>query len=127
MLMVLNDRKMKPYRRKLRKKMTPAEVSLWEMIRRKQLGGARFLRQYSVETYILDFYCPEYKLTVELDGEPHNEEFQQIYDEKRTQHLNKLGITVLRFENFEVFNYPMRTLDEICKSIENIKKKNDCL
>jgi very-short-patch-repair endonuclease len=62
-------------------------------------------------------------LAIELDGEPHYEEFQQICDEKRTQRLIELGITVLRFENFEVFDYPMRTLDEICKNIENIKRK----
>ena len=122
--MVFNDKKMQPYRRKLRKKMTPAEVSLWEMIRRKQLGGLRFLRQFSVENYILDFYCPKYKLAIELDGEPHNSDFQQNTDEIRTKRLNELGITVLRFENFEVFDYPMRTLNEICEYIEKIKNNN---
>ncbi len=122
--MVFNDKKMQPYRRKLRKKMTPAEVSLWEMIRRKQLGGLRFLRQFSVENYILDFYCPKYKLAIELDGESHNTEFQQNTDKIRTKRLNELGITVLRFENFEVFDYPMRTLNEICEYIEKIKNNN---
>ena len=114
---------MMPYRRKLRKRMTPAEVSLWEMIRRKQLCDARFLRQFSVENFILDFYCPEYKLAIELDGEHHNDEYQQKRDENRTNRLNELGITVLRFENFEIFDYPMRTLDEICRYIEMCKNK----
>ena len=121
--MVFNDKYMKSYRRKLRKQMTPAEVSLWEMIRRRQVCNARFLRQFSVENFIIDFYCPEYKLAIELDGEPHNEEYQQIYDELRTKRLNELGIAVLRFENFEIFDYPMRTLDEISKYIEILKKQ----
>ncbi|MDO5663974.1 MAG: DUF559 domain-containing protein [Bacteroidia bacterium] len=81
------------------------------------------MRQFSVENFILDFYCPEYKLAIELDGEPHNEEYQQKYDELRTKRLNELGIVVLRFENFEIFDYPMRTLDEISKHIEILKNK----
>ncbi|MDO5664790.1 MAG: endonuclease domain-containing protein [Bacteroidia bacterium] len=116
---------MQPYRRKLRKNMTAAETSLWEMIRRKQLNGVRFLRQYSVENFILDFYSPKYKLAIELDDEVHNEKYQQERDENRTKRLNELEITVLRFENFEVFDYPMRTLTEIREYIEKIKENRN--
>jgi len=111
-----NLKQMEPYRRKLRKNMTAAEVALWLMIKNKQLNNERFLRQYSVGRYIVDFYCPKHKLAVELDGEVHL--YQEEYDAKRTEYLNTLGITVLRFENFEVFDYPMRTLDEIKKYME---------
>ena len=106
---------MKPFRRKLRKQMTAAEVALWVMIKNKQLIGERFLRQYSVSHYVLDFYCPKYNLAIELDGAGHFTEEGQKYDSDRTEYLNSVGVTVLRFENFEVFEFPMRTLEEIKK------------
>ena len=62
---------MKPIRRKLRKQMTAAEVALWMMIKNKQLVGERFLRQFSIGHYVVDFYCHKYKLSVELDGAGH--------------------------------------------------------
>ena len=104
---------MEPFRRKLREQMTAAEVALWLMIKNKQLNGQRFLRQYSIGHYVVDFYCPKYKLAIELDGEGHFTDEGESYDAKRTEYLNSLGVRVLRFENFEVFQYPMRTLDEI--------------
>ena len=106
---------MKPFRRKLRKNMTPAEVALWLMIKNKQLDGERFLRQYSIGHFVVDFYCPKHKLAVELDGEVHFTDEAEAYDKERTEFLNSVGVRVLRFENFEVFQYPMRTLDEIRK------------
>ena len=109
---------MKLFRRKLRREMTVAEVALWVMIKNKQLNGERFLRQYSVSHYVLDFYCPKYKLAIELDGAGHFTEEGQKYDADRTEYLNSLGVRVLRFENFEVFEYPLRTLDEIKKCLK---------
>lgn len=93
--------------------MTPAEVALWMMIRNRQLDGKRFLRQYSVGKIIIDFYCPEYKLAIELDGEVHHSPQAREYDKRRTTCLESFGIIVVRFENFEVFDYPERTLNEI--------------
>ena len=113
--MINNLPEMKPFRRKLRKNMTPAEVALWLMIKNKQLDGERFLRQYSIGHFIVDFYCPKHKLVVELDGEVHFTDEAEAYDKERTEFLNSVGVRVLRFENFEVFQYPMRTLDEIRK------------
>ena len=110
---LFNKPEMKERRRALRKRMTPAEVALWSMIRKRQLEGKRFLRQYSVGYYIVDFCCPEHKLVIELDGEVHNSEEAKAYDAARTLFLESVGFTVLRFENFEVFDYPERTLDEI--------------
>ena len=108
---------MKIYRRVLRQKMTPAEVALWLMIKNKQLGE-RFLRQYSLDNYIVDFYCPKYRLAIELDGEGHFTEQGMKFDKKREEYLNTLGVTVLRFENFEIFDFPQRTLDEILKYLK---------
>jgi len=115
MTKTLNTKKLQPFRRNLRKKMTFAEVALWIMIKNKQLDGVRFLRQYSVGHYILDFYTPQFKLAIELDGEGHFTEQQMAYDKRRDEYLNSLGIRVLRFENFEVIEYPDRTLEEIRK------------
>ena len=109
---------MKPFGRKLRKQMTAAEVALWLMIKNKQLDGERFLRQFSIGHYVVDFYCHKHKLAIELDGEVHFTEDRQIYDKKRTDYLNSVGVTVLRFENFEVFQYPTPTLDEIRKYLK---------
>ena len=116
--MINNLPEMKPFRRKLRKNMTPAEVALWLMIKNKQLDGERFLRQYSIGHFVVDFYCPKHKLAVELDGEVHFTEEAAAYDAKRTAYLNSVGVQVVRFENFEVFQYPMRTLDEIRKYLK---------
>jgi very-short-patch-repair endonuclease len=116
--MINNLPEMKPFRRKLRKNMTAAEVALWLMIKNKQLDGERFLRQYSIGHFVVDFYCPKHKLAVELDGEVHFTDEAAAYDAKRTAYLNSLGVQVVRFENFEVFQYPMRTLDEIRKYLK---------
>jgi very-short-patch-repair endonuclease len=109
---------MKPFRRKLRKQMTPAEVTLWLMIRNKQLDGERFLRQFSIGHFVVDFYCHKYKLAVELDGQDHFTVEGEQYDARRTEYLNSVGVKVLRFENFEIFQYPSRTLDEIRKYLK---------
>jgi len=109
---------MKPFRRRLRKKMTAAEVALWLMIKNRQLDGERFLRQFSIGHYVVDFYCHKYKLAIELDGEGHYTEEGEARDARRTEFLNSVGVRVLRFENFEVFQYPGRTLDEIRKYLK---------
>src|ERR1035437_575746 len=113
-----NLHEMLPFRRKLRNGMTSAEVALWLMIKNRQLDGERFRRQFSIGHYVVDFYCPKYKLAVELDGAGHFTEPGEQYDAKRTEYLNSVGVRVLRFENFEVFEFPMRTLDEIRKYLK---------
>ncbi len=93
---------LRPYRRRLRNEMTDAERLLWRVLRNHQLEGMRFLRQFSVGSYILDFYCPQQHLGIELDGGQHAEEMIQEHDEERTEFLFKNHIRVLRFWNNEV-------------------------
>ncbi|HEY3267916.1 MAG TPA: endonuclease domain-containing protein [Armatimonadota bacterium] len=81
----------------LRAEMTPAESALWEAIRRKQLAGLRFRRQYPVGPFILDFCCPARRLVVEVDGSAHDGREEQ--DEDRTIRLASHGYRVLRFRN----------------------------
>jgi len=109
---------MHPFRRRLRTHMTPAEVALWTMIKNRQLNGERFLRQFSIGHYIVDFYCHKYKLAIELDSAGHFTEEGQEYDARRSAFLYSVGIRVIRFENLEVFNYPMRVLEEIKKNLK---------
>ncbi len=93
------------------------------MIKNRQLGGYRFQRQFGIGPYVVDFYCHEAKLVVELDGEVHNDTEQIEHDRARTEFLNACGVEVLRFENFEVFVYAARTLNAITQKIEEILRQ----
>jgi len=94
-------------RKELRNSGTPAEASLWKMLKNKQIEGLKFRRQHNIGPYIIDFYCPQVKLAIELDGEVHANSAATDYDEKRTIYLeNEAGVTVLRFENCIVFSHP---------------------
>lgn len=97
---------LKNYRRDLRKTLTPAEASLWSLLKNRQAFGLKFRRQTSIENYIVDFYCPQYKIVIELDGEPHFTQEQADKDQKRDKRLKELGHFVLRYENQVVFDHP---------------------
>jgi very-short-patch-repair endonuclease len=86
----------------LRKNQTSAEDLLWCNLRNRKLGGYKFRRQHPVLVYIADFYCPEKKVVVEVDGGIHKRKEQREYDKKRDEKMEGLGIFVLRFTNEEV-------------------------
>ncbi|MCC5839414.1 MAG: N-6 DNA methylase [Opitutales bacterium] len=88
--------------REFRKKQTSAEALLWELLRNRQLSGAKFRRQHQFGDYILDFYCDEAKLVVECDGEVHETKDRQAKDAKRDAYLQSQGLKVLRFKNQQV-------------------------
>lgn len=107
-------------RRKLRHSLTPAEASLWRVLKGRQVYGLKFRRQHSVGPYILDFYCPELKLAIELDGESHA--MREEYDERRTDYLFRMaGIMVLRFENRVVFENLEQIIAEIGEKMADAK------
>ena len=81
--------------RELRKTPTEAERLLWKYLRRRQLIGHRFRRQYPIGSYIVDFFCFEERLAIELDGGHHSQ--QTEYDTERTAFLESEGVRVLRF------------------------------
>ncbi|HVK53695.1 MAG TPA: endonuclease domain-containing protein [Burkholderiales bacterium] len=81
--------------RELRGHMTDAEALIWKLLRNKQVAGAKFRRQHPLGRYILDFYCDEKKLCIELDGSQHMDAVD--YDVKRDAWLRTQGIRVLRF------------------------------
>jgi len=105
----------------LRKRMTPAELTLWTLLRNKQLKGFKFRRQHPVKNFILDFYCHEIKLAIELDGGIHNNPEQAEYDKGRTYELNELGIDVLRFQNEDLWEDVDGVLGKIFGKIEQIR------
>lgn len=84
----------------LRKNQTAAEKELWKILRRNQLEGFRFRRQHPLSGYIVDFYCPELKLAIEVDGSIHDSIADS--DAARDCHLRTLGYSVLRIRNEEV-------------------------
>jgi len=100
--LLFNQNKLKDTRKKLRNNMTEAEQKLWEFLKWKKINWLKFRRQHSVWRYILDFYCPQIKLCIELDWKIHDDRKQ--YDKIRTECLNKSKINVLRFANEDIFN-----------------------
>lgn len=98
----------------LRKSMNYAEKVLWQQLRNRKMEGLKFRRQHPVSIFILDFYCHEKKLAIEVDGGIHLSTDKKEWDENRTFELNDLGINVLRLSNEEV-------VDSTQKAIERIK------
>lgn len=108
-----NQKHLKVFRKALRNNLTPMEAKLWLCLKNKQVDGKRFRRQFSVGNYILDFYCPEQKLAVELDGKHHFTPEGRMVDEERDSYLLLMGIRVLRFENFLV----LRQIENVIEGI----------
>ncbi len=97
--------------RELRQPQTPAEIKLWARLRDRQLAGYKFRRQHPIGRFIVDFYCAEHQLVIEIDGDSHAEQVE--YDQARTQWLNEEGYRVIRFSNREVFNQLEAVLEAI--------------
>ncbi len=103
--------------RELRKKQTPAEELLWELLRDRRLGGAKFRRQHQFGDYITDFFCDDAKLVVECDGEVHTTPDRQRIDQKRDAYLRSQGLAVLRFKNSQVLDEPESALRSIAENL----------
>ncbi|MEX2346752.1 MAG: endonuclease domain-containing protein [Balneolaceae bacterium] len=107
--------------RELRKNQTESEKILWNHLRNKQLNGYRFVRQKPLiyeqisdrrYFFIADFYCPQEKLVIELDGKVH--EYQQYYDYQRDLVLREFGLTTIRFKNSD-----LGKIEKVLKKIIN--------
>jgi very-short-patch-repair endonuclease len=102
MTKIYNRRKDREKRQILRKNMTEAEKILWAELRLKRIEGRKFRRQYSIMGFVVDFYCPEKRLAIEVDGGYHKKKDQVFYDKARQELLETLKIVFLRFTNKEV-------------------------
>lgn len=117
MKQIFNSKHLLQKRRRLRKNLTPQEIVLWSRLRCEQMG-CKFRRQHSIGNYIVDFYCPEKKLIIEIDGTQHKRIKDTKYDAKRTQYFEFLGIKVLRFWNNEINS----NLNGVILKIEEVLK-----
>lgn len=103
---------LKNRRRKLRHDSTEVETILWNAIRNKKIGF-RFVRQYSIDGYVIDFYCPRERVGIELDGGIHLRKDNITYDRYREKYINAFCIKILRFKNEEI-------LDDLGKVLEKV-------
>ena len=106
-----------------RKEGTSAEDCLWEVLRSKNLDDWKFRRQHVIGKFIVDFYCPDAKLIVELDGQIHDSREAQIADALRTEFLNAKGYTVIRFRNEQVLHNLPEVLSMIRKNLSITQSK----
>jgi very-short-patch-repair endonuclease len=107
--------------REMRKNPTPAERALWRVLRDRAVNGLRFRRQHTLDGLVLDFYCAEVRLCVELDGCIHDTDDQREHDAARTDHLKVRGIRVIRFRNDEVLTDMRSVLTRIAKAASQPK------
>jgi len=110
---IYNASTSREYRIKLRNSLTPAEAVLWKCLQGSQVLSKKFRRQFSVGRYIVDFYCPECRLAIELDGARHFSITIDEYEAARTKYLEDCGIRILRFENKVVFDNLEAVIDAI--------------
>jgi very-short-patch-repair endonuclease len=101
------------FARQLRKEQTDAEALLWHLLRGRRFCGFKFRRQYPIGGYILDFYCHDAGLAIELDGGGHNAAEQRRYDDERTKAIEGAGIRLIRFWNHDLLNSLEDVLEEI--------------
>lgn len=100
--------------------MTFGEIALWREVKNKKLG-VRFSRQIPIDQYIVDFYCKDLKLAIEVDGSIHFNEEHQKKDEISQKRLESLGVIVIRLNDLDVKNNLGWVLDEIRITINNLK------
>ncbi|MCK9426231.1 MAG: endonuclease domain-containing protein [Ignavibacteriaceae bacterium] len=110
----------KQKRRLLRQNQTYLEEILWLHLRNRKCLGIKFRRQYSIDQYVVDFYAPEIKLAIELDGGVHNESDQKAYDAIRQKYIEHFGVTFCRLTNEEYEGNPEKALLKIEVAIKEL-------
>lgn len=110
------------FAKELRHSQTSAEEFLWQILRNRRIEEMKFRRQHPLGNFVVDFYCHEAKLVIELDGSIHEIPDVKLYDKERQAAIEQLGLTVLRFTNDEIFS----DIDNVIhKIIYHLKKAND--
>jgi very-short-patch-repair endonuclease len=107
----------KDLRKKLRNSLGLPEIVLWRELKGSKLGK-KFRRQYGVGKYSLDFYCPELRLGIELDGSTHDNQESYANDQKRTEFIQSQNIKIIRFQNKEILNSLSGVVEEIKKNLK---------
>ena len=110
---IFNKKRYAKKRRYLRKNMTKAEICLWLKLKNKQINGMKFRRQYGINNYTVDFYCPEHRLAIEVDGGVHYYTSRTAFDKLRQKDIEALGIKILRYTNNDVIKNIRGVLQDI--------------
>ena len=113
-----NTRSKKNFRKELRNSLTAAEAVLWQNLKGRQLLGKKFRRQISIGRYIVDFYCPEAGLVIELDGDRYFSITMDEYEARRTKYLEEEGLRIIRFENKELYDNLEGVLETIKEALK---------
>ena len=119
-----NKESLKSLRKSLRNNSTASEATLWKILSNRKIEGLKFRRQHSVGKFVLDFYCPELRLAIELDGELHSNPAVITKDNERDNYLEKFSINILRYENRWVYDYPEEIISDILKFKNNSQNVN---
>ena len=98
------DAKNRGVRRRLRSKLTPAENRLWWRLRARQFHALKFRRQHGIGPYIVDFYCSEKAVVLEVDGDVHRVADRMVHDQEREKALRSLGLRIIRYTNDDIMN-----------------------
>jgi len=123
---VFNKKEHTKLRKHLRNSAPDAEKLLWSKLKGSQVLNCKFRRQYGVDKYVVDFYCPELKLGIEIDGDPHFKGNAMEKDKARQDAIEKYGITLLRFYNDDVYKSLNGVLRSIEKHILATKNASNC-
>ncbi len=108
-----------PVRRKLRRQSTQAEVALWNFLQSRRFHGYKFRRQHSIGRYIVDFFCTELLLAIEVDGVTHLEPERIRHDQIRQHWLEDHGVRVIRFTDNEILSDPELVLQQLKQYIDS--------
>ena len=119
MKQVLNHKEMTNRRKQLRTSMTESERILWSCLN-KATSKARFVRQYSIESFVIDFYCRRLRLAIEIDGGVHDLPDQTDYDRFRETYISNYDVTFLRFTNEEIKHNLSECLKKINCTINSL-------
>lgn len=112
------------FAKSMRHSATDAENLMWQLLRAKRFMNLKFRRQHVIASFIVDFYCHEIGLVIELDGSQHGTDDGLEYDAERTKFLESLGLRVVRYWNNEVLLETDDVLDDLWKVCLGLKSKN---
>lgn len=107
------DPQLLEFAKSMRHTATNAENLMWQLLRAKRFMNLKFRRQHVIQPYIVDFYCHEIGLVIELDGSQHGTSDAIEYDAERTKFLEALGLTVVRYWNNDVLSQTDLVLDHL--------------
>ena len=104
-------------KRRLRSNMTGPETRLWSRLRARRLQGLKFRRQHGIGPYIVDFYCPEQSLVIEVDGNSHADADHIVRDQLRDKYFQSLGLRVIRYFNDEIVKNLAGVLEDLAEKL----------